>query len=117
MRGWQPETFASARDFLSRPRFDHLITDYGDVPMTVRAMKAGAIEFLTKPFKDEVLDAGRKPGTTRREGGTTEVTMSGAPIDLKLEVIVIPVSDVDRAKRFYETLEWRLDADFPGPDN
>src|SRR4249920_3160624 len=33
--------------------------------------------------------------------------------DMKLEVIVIPVSDVDRAKRFYESLGWRLDADFP----
>jgi catechol 2,3-dioxygenase-like lactoylglutathione lyase family enzyme len=32
--------------------------------------------------------------------------------DLKLEVVVIPVSDVDRAKRFYESLGWRLDADF-----
>ena len=31
------------------------ITGYGDVPMSVRAMKAGAIEFLTKPFGDEVL--------------------------------------------------------------
>jgi FixJ family two-component response regulator len=31
------------------------ITGYGDVPMTVRAMKAGAIEFLTKPFNDSVL--------------------------------------------------------------
>jgi FixJ family two-component response regulator len=31
------------------------ITGHGDVPMTVRAMKAGAIEFLTKPFNDEVL--------------------------------------------------------------
>ena len=31
------------------------ITGYGDVPMTVRAMKAGAIEFLTKPFDDQVL--------------------------------------------------------------
>jgi len=33
--------------------------------------------------------------------------------DLKLEVVVIPVSDVDRAKRFYDSLGWRLDADFP----
>jgi catechol 2,3-dioxygenase-like lactoylglutathione lyase family enzyme len=33
-------------------------------------------------------------------------------VDLKLEVVVIPVSDVDRAKRFYESLGWRLDADF-----
>ena len=31
------------------------ITGHGDVPMTVRAMKAGAVEFLTKPFRDEVL--------------------------------------------------------------
>jgi catechol 2,3-dioxygenase-like lactoylglutathione lyase family enzyme len=31
---------------------------------------------------------------------------------MKLEVVVVPVSDVDRAKRFYETLGWRLDADF-----
>jgi catechol 2,3-dioxygenase-like lactoylglutathione lyase family enzyme len=35
-------------------------------------------------------------------------------IDLKLEVVVLPVSDVDRAKRFYEGLGWRLDADFAG---
>ena len=33
------------------------IIGHGDVPMTVRAMKAGAVEFLTKPFKDDVLDA------------------------------------------------------------
>jgi FixJ family two-component response regulator len=31
------------------------ITGHGDVPMSVQAMKAGAIEFLTKPFKDDVL--------------------------------------------------------------
>ena len=31
------------------------ITGYGDIPMTVRAMKAGAVEFLTKPLKDDVL--------------------------------------------------------------
>jgi catechol 2,3-dioxygenase-like lactoylglutathione lyase family enzyme len=37
--------------------------------------------------------------------------------DLKLEVIVIPVSDVDRSKRFYTSLGWRLDADFPGADD
>jgi catechol 2,3-dioxygenase-like lactoylglutathione lyase family enzyme len=33
-------------------------------------------------------------------------------IDMKLEVVVIPVSDVDRAKRFYGSLGWRLDGDF-----
>jgi catechol 2,3-dioxygenase-like lactoylglutathione lyase family enzyme len=34
------------------------------------------------------------------------------PVDMKLEVVVIPVSDVDLAKRFYSNLGWRLDADF-----
>jgi len=84
--GWQSELFASAHDFLSRPRVAQpsclvldvslpglnglelqqrladrtdmpiiFITGHGDVPMTVRAMKAGAIEFLTKPFRDDVL--------------------------------------------------------------
>jgi len=84
--GWQPETFASAQDFLSRPqptlpcclvldvtlpginglelqqrlagRTDMpiiFITGHGNVPMTVQAMKAGAVEFLTKPFKHDVL--------------------------------------------------------------
>ena len=85
--GWQPETFASAEDFLAHPRTltpsclvldvslpdlnglelqkliagDRIdmpiifITGHGDVPMTVQAMKAGAIEFLMKPFDDEVL--------------------------------------------------------------
>jgi FixJ family two-component response regulator len=88
--GWQPETFASAQEFLrsaspltvftpsclildiSLPDLNGLdlqrqiisdrndipiifITGYGDVPMTVRAMKAGAVEFLTKPFDDQVL--------------------------------------------------------------
>ena len=85
--GWQPETFASAQEFLTRPRVlapsclvldvslpdlngldlqeriagDRIdmpiifITGYGDVPTTVRAMKSGAVEFLTKPFNDNVL--------------------------------------------------------------
>jgi catechol 2,3-dioxygenase-like lactoylglutathione lyase family enzyme len=39
--------------------------------------------------------------------------MSSNAVDLKLEVVVIPVSDVDRAKEFYGKLGWRLDADFP----
>ena len=47
-------------------------------------------------------------------------TASKAPkagsVDMKLEVTVVPVSDVDRAKRFYENLGWRLDADFVRAD-
>jgi catechol 2,3-dioxygenase-like lactoylglutathione lyase family enzyme len=42
---------------------------------------------------------------------------TAATVDLKLEVIVIPVADVDRAKRFYEGLGWRLDADFANGDD
>jgi FixJ family two-component response regulator len=85
--GWQPETFASAQEFLARPRVFVpsclvldvslpglnglelqkrvagerrdmpiiFITGHGDVPITVQAMKAGAVEFLTKPFGDEAL--------------------------------------------------------------
>ena len=85
--GLQPETFASAREFLDRPRVSTpsclvldislpglnglelqkrvaaertdlpiiFVTGHGDIPMTVGAMKAGAVEFLTKPFNDEVL--------------------------------------------------------------
>jgi len=41
---------------------------------------------------------------------------SAAPLDMKLEVVVVPVSDVDRAKQFYLNLGWRLDADFAGGD-
>ena len=41
------------------------------------------------------------------------VRSNDASVDLKLEVVVIPVSDVDGAKKFYENLGWRLDADFP----
>jgi FixJ family two-component response regulator len=84
--GWQPQTFATAREFLSfsrktvpcclvldvtLPGLNGLdlqrqlaertdmpivfITGHGDIPMSVQAMKAGAVEFLTKPFRDDVL--------------------------------------------------------------
>src|SRR3954468_16117981 len=43
-------------------------------------------------------------------------TNKNKPVDMKLEVVVIGVSDVDRAKAFYEKLGWRLDADFAGGD-
>src|ERR1700749_3854277 len=36
--------------------------------------------------------------------------------DMKLEVVVVPVSDIERSKRFYGRLGWRLDADFTAPD-
>ncbi len=38
-------------------------------------------------------------------------------MDMNLEVVTLPVSDVDRAKRFYESLGWRLDADLAGGDD
>ncbi len=41
---------------------------------------------------------------------------TAAKVDLKLEVVIIPVSDVDRAKGFYGSLGWRLDADFAAGD-
>ena len=85
--GMRPETFASAKEFLERPRVPTpsclvldvslpelsgldlqkllvadgavmpiiFITGYANIPMTVQAMKAGAVEFLTKPFRDEEL--------------------------------------------------------------
>jgi|SRR6202167_3623351 len=97
--GWQPETFASAQEFLARPRGlvpsclvldislpglsgldlqKHVaverpdmpiifITGYGDVPMTVQAMKAGAVEFLTKPFSDDALLSGIRQALERSE--------------------------------------------------
>ena len=37
-------------------------------------------------------------------------------VDLKIEVVPLPVADVDRAKRFYEGLGWRVDADFANGD-
>jgi catechol 2,3-dioxygenase-like lactoylglutathione lyase family enzyme len=50
----------------------------------------------------------------RTENGTEGATT--ATLDMKLEVVVIPVADVDRAKEFYGSLGWRLDADFPLSD-
>jgi catechol 2,3-dioxygenase-like lactoylglutathione lyase family enzyme len=50
-----------------------------------------------------------------------EAEMSGTepvePGEFRLEVVVIPVSDVDRAKAFYDSLGWRLDADLAKEDN
>src|SRR5437870_7436078 len=58
----------------------------------------------------------RKPteatmSSTPRRSEQTAQSPNAATVDMKLEVVVIPVSDVDRAKRFYGGLGWRLDAD------
>ena len=42
---------------------------------------------------------------------------SGARVDMKLEIVIIPVSDPDRSKEFYGRLGWRLDADFASGDD
>jgi FixJ family two-component response regulator len=97
--GWEPQTFASAPEFLAHPRtlvpsclvldislpgLNGLdlqkqvaversempiifITGYGDVPKTVQAMKAGAVEFLTKPFSDDVLLSAIRQAVERSE--------------------------------------------------
>lgn len=53
--------------------------------------------------------------------GVSTDTSTGVPevgtIDMKLEVVTLPVSDVDRAKSFYQSLGWRLDADFDFGDD
>ena len=56
--------------------------------------------------------------TPQNEVRSSEATgASAVRLDMKLEVIVIPVSDVDRAKEFYGRLGWRLDADFAPSDD
>src|SRR3954449_10880090 len=46
----------------------------------------------------------------------TDIAPQAVPaVDMKFEIVVIPVSDVDRAKDFYAKLGWRLDADFAEP--
>jgi catechol 2,3-dioxygenase-like lactoylglutathione lyase family enzyme len=51
------------------------------------------------------------------EEGTATTSPETAALDFKLEVVVIPVSDVDRAKDFYVSLGWRLDADFASSED
>lgn len=55
--------------------------------------------------------------STRTTHEDTTHIRTAATTDLKLEVVVIPVADVDRAKGFYERLGWRLDADFASGDD
>jgi FixJ family two-component response regulator len=103
---WQPETFASAEDFLARPRVltpnclvldislpnlsglelqkliaaDRtdmpiiFITGHGDVPMTVQAMKGGAVEFLTKPIDDDALLSAIRSAIKRSAAALEEQT-------------------------------------------
>jgi hypothetical protein len=52
-----------------------------------------------------------------RTGTTASETATARGVDMKFEIVVIPVSDVDRAKRFYGGLGWRLDADFAAGDD
>jgi catechol 2,3-dioxygenase-like lactoylglutathione lyase family enzyme len=42
--------------------------------------------------------------------------MNGVAMEMKLEVVLVPVSDVDRAKAFYERLGWRMDIDYVGDE-
>jgi catechol 2,3-dioxygenase-like lactoylglutathione lyase family enzyme len=58
----------------------------------------------------------RMSGTQMSKERATQIPGT-APVETKLEVIVLPVSDVDRAKRFYQSLGWRLDADFSNGDD
>ena len=55
--------------------------------------------------------------STQVRSETAIETPRARGVDMKLEVVVIPVSDVDRAKRFYGGLGWRLDADFAAGDD
>src|ERR1700735_2628221 len=58
------------------------------------------------------VDASTSPGGAGAGGTDTKGNGVGI-VDQRLEVVVIPVSDVDRAKEFYGGLGWRLAADFP----
>src|SRR5258708_14418790 len=57
--------------------------------------------------------------TTIKEGTRTTAseTATARGVDMKFEIVVIPVSDVDRAKGFYDSLGWRLDADYAAGDD
>ena len=54
---------------------------------------------------------------TQERSETAIETPTARTVDMKFEIVVIPVSDVDRAKRFYGNLGWRLDADFAAGDD
>ena len=54
--------------------------------------------------------------TSTDESDSAPVQTPAAGVDMKLEVVTLPVADVDRAKRFYQSLGWRLDADIVAGD-
>ena len=54
--------------------------------------------------------------STEASAGTSVDTQEISPIDMALEVVTLPVSDIDRAKKFYESLGWRLDVDLVAGD-
>jgi catechol 2,3-dioxygenase-like lactoylglutathione lyase family enzyme len=55
--------------------------------------------------------------TVEKRGEAAAATKRVPQVDMKLEVVVIPVSDVDRAKEFYSKLGWRFDAEFTSGDD
>jgi catechol 2,3-dioxygenase-like lactoylglutathione lyase family enzyme len=55
--------------------------------------------------------------TTEVRGSDATTNKSVGKVDMKLEVVVIPVSDTDRSKQFYESLGWRIDADIVKGDD
>jgi catechol 2,3-dioxygenase-like lactoylglutathione lyase family enzyme len=55
--------------------------------------------------------------STDQSSEPTGQTQSALGVDMKLEVVTLPVSNVDRAKDFYQSLGWRLDADFAVGDD
>ena len=74
---------------------------------------------MTRPaqiaFTDTTQEAAMSTTKVRRDDGTSDASV--ARVDMKFEIVVIPVSDVDRAKEFYRRLGWRLDADFASGDD
>ena len=60
----------------------------------------------------------KAPISTNEVRSTDSTIKAGvARVDMKFEIVIIPVSDVDRAKEFYQKLGWRLDADFASGDD
>jgi catechol 2,3-dioxygenase-like lactoylglutathione lyase family enzyme len=74
--------------------------------VVIPALQSDRQRHRRKPVKEDAMSTTE----VRSEPGTG--TSKTPSLDMKLEVVVIPVSDVERSKRFYAGLGWRLDADF-----